>query len=48
MNNINGIECVLNAGCSENYEKERNREFSDLNSSVSEGVEKLILCLPIK
>lgn len=30
------------------YEKERNREFSDLNSSVSEGVEKLILCLPVK
>ena len=35
-----GTECVLNAGCSENYDKERNREFLDLNSSVSEGFEK--------
>lgn len=31
-------ECVLNAGSSENYEKERNREFLDLNSSEKLGI----------
>lgn len=33
-----GTECVLNAGSSENYEKERNREFLYLNSSEKLGI----------